>query len=433
MTVTETRRRTSWPADVALIAAVLMAGSVSRHAVYTPFGVWLLIACVVALAVAARYGVGRVAPSRAAVLAALALAVVGQVIKPPYMNVVERNGLLRAGIYVCIAVTVFAAALMLPRLRTRAGAITAVAGLGVAYGLVVAGAKPVIDVWPILQGAASGLVHGRNPYDTVFAGVPAGQVNNCFNYLPGTFLVPLPGRALFGDVRYAEAAVLLAGVGALVWLAARSRRPGVAVPLAVLAGTLPGSLYDVQQAWNESIVFGALAAGGVLLAVRRPWWAAACFAVALCTKQHVVLLLPLWALWPAFGPRRALGAAAGAAAVTLPFFLWNPGRFWHCVVEFFVDLPARTDSLSVWQWVPGPLQTATVLLLIAAAYALVLRGMTRTPGALLFGSGLVLAAFDLANKQSFMNQWLLAAQLVVAGLAVTAATVRPVRDVALPV
>jgi hypothetical protein len=34
---------------------------------------------------------------------------------------------------------------------------------------------------------------------------------------------------------------------------------------------------------------------------------------------------------------------------------------------------------------------------------------------------LVLAAFDLANKQSFLNQWLLAAQLVVAGLALVAA------------
>jgi uncharacterized membrane protein len=306
-----------------------------------------------------------------------------------------------------------------------------VAGLGVAYGLVVAGAKPVIDVWPILQGAAEGVVHGRNPYDMVFAGVPAGQVNDCFNYLPGTFLVPLPGRLLFGDVRWAEAAVLLAGIAALVWLAVHSGRAG-AVPLAVLAGTLPGSLYDVQQAWNESIVFGALAAAAVLVAVRRPWWAAACFAVALCTKQHVVLLLPLWALWPAFGPRRALAAIAGAAAVTLPFFLANPQRFWHCVVAFFLDLPARTDSLSIWQLIPGPLRTVAVLALVAAAYVLIVRGLPRTPGALLLGSGLVLAAFALANKQSFLNQWLLAAQLVVAGIAVTAATHRPIREVSLP-
>ena len=242
MTVTGLRRRTLRPADVALVAAVVVAGSVSRHAVYTTFGVVLLVVCVLALAAAVWLGAARMPPSRPAVLAALALAVAGQVVKPPYMNVVDRTWMLRAGIYVCIAVTVFAAALLVPRVRAWPGAVAAaVAGLGLAYGLVVAGAKPVIDVWPILQGAARGLVDGRNPYDMVFAGVPAGQVNDCFNYLPGTFLVPLPGRLLLGDVRYAEAAVLLAGVAALVWLAARSRRPA-AVPLAVLAGTLPGSL-----------------------------------------------------------------------------------------------------------------------------------------------------------------------------------------------
>jgi hypothetical protein len=430
VTATETRRLAVRPADAALIAAVLVAGSVSRHAVYTAVGVALLAACVVVLAVAVWQGAARMSPSRPAILAALALAVVGQLIKPPYLNVVERTWALRAGVLVCVAVTVLGGLLFVPRLR-KAGAVAAVAGLGIAYGLVVAGAKPVIDVWPILQGAAEGVVHGRNPYDMVFAGVPAGQVNDCFNYLPGTFLVPLPGRLLFGDVRWAEAAVLLAGIAALVWLAVRSGRAG-AVPLAVLAGTLPGSLYDVQQAWNESIVFGALAAAGVLVAVRKPWWAAACFAVALCTKQHVVLLLPLWALWPAFGPRRALGAIAGAAAVTLPFFLIDPARFWHCVVAFFLDLPARTDSLSIWQLIPGPLRTAAVLALVAAAYVLIVRGLPRTPGALLLGSGLVLAAFALANKQSFLNQWLLAAQLVVAGIAVTAATHRPIREVALP-
>lgn len=429
MTATTTRRIAVRPADAALVAAVLVAGSVSRHAVYTAFGVALLAACVVALAAAVWQGAARSAPSRPAILAALALALLGQLLKPPYMNVVERTPALRAGVYLCIAVTLVGALLLY--VRRRAVAVAAVAGLGVAYGLVVAGAKPVIDVWPILQGAAEGVVHGQNPYNMTFAGVPAGQVNDCFNYLPGTFLVPLPGRLLLGDVRWAEAAVLLAGVAALVWLAVRSGR-AEAVPLAVLAGTLPGSLYDVQQAWNESIVFGALAAAGVLVAVRKPWAAAACFAVALCTKQHVVLLLPLWALWPSFGPRRALGAAAGGAAVTLPFFLLNPTRFWHCVVAFFLDLPARTDSLSIWQLIPGPLRTAAVLALVAAAYVLIVRGLRRTPGALLLGSGLVLAAFALANKQSFLNQWLLAAQLVIAGITVTAATVRPIREVQLP-
>lgn len=428
MTV-QTPARTWTPADTALVAAVVVAGSVSRHAVYTWYGVTLLAVCVVVLAAAAWAGAARTVPTRAGVGTALALALIAQVIKPPYLNIEDRTWTLRAAVLLAMAVTVLAAVLLVTRSATLAAGLTA--ATGVAYALVVAGGKPLIDVWPILQGASRGLVDGRNPYDMVFTGVPPGQVDDCFNYLPGTFLVPLPGRLLLGDVRYAEAAVLLAGVAALVWFAARSGRRE-AVPLAVLAGVLPGSLYDVQQAWNESIVFGALALAGVLVAVRKPWWAAAAFAVALCTKQHVVLLLPLWALWPAFGWRRAAGAAAGAAAVTLPFLLWNPGRFWHCVVAFFLDLPARDDSLSIWQLIPDPMGTVTVLALVAAAYVVAVRGLPRTPGALLLGSGLVLAAFALANKQSFLNQWLLAAQLVVAGLTVTASARRPVREVQLP-
>jgi hypothetical protein len=429
--------RGSRPADAALLVAVLVAGSVSRHAVYTGYGVTILVLSVAVLAVAVARGAGRGVPSRAGVVVALAGALLAQVLKPPYMNVDGRTWALRAGVLACMAVTVLAAALLTTRGRRLAAAALAVAGTAASYVLVVAGsARPLIDVWPILQGASLGVVHGRNPYAMTFEGVPPGQVDDCFNYLPGTFLVPLPGRLLLGDVRYAEAAVLLAGVAALVWLAVRGigagRAAAVAPALAVLAGVLPGSLYDVQQAWNETVVFGALAAAGVLVAVRRPWWAAAALAVALCTKQHVGLLLPLWALWPAFGPRRALAAAAGAAAVTLPWFLADPGRFWHCVVEFFVDLPARTDSLSVWQLVPAPLRTLAVLALVAGAYALVLRRVPRTAGGLLLGCGVVLAAFALANKQSFLNQWLLASQLVVAGLALTASSTRPVREVPLP-
>ena len=416
-------------ADAALLLAVLVAGSVSRHAVYNPVGVVILVLSVAGLAAAVWLGAGRGGPSRVGVLVALAGALVAQVLKPPYMNVDHRTWALRAGIYVAMAVTVLAAVPLLR--RSAAVAWTAVGATGVAYGLVIAGSEPLIDVWPILQGAARGVVEGRNPYEMTFVGVPPGQVDDCFNYLPGTFLVPLPGRLLAGDVRYAEAAVLLAGVAALVWYAVR-RRSGTATALAVLAGVLPGSLYDVQQAWNETIIFGSLAAAGVLVAVRKPWWAAAALAVALCTKQHVVLLLPLWALWPAFGPRRAVAAAAGAGAVMLPWFLADPGRFWHCVVDFFVDLPARDDSLSVWQLVPGPLRMLAVLALVAVAYVLAVRGLPRTPGGLLLGSGLVLAAFALANKQSFLNQWLLAAQLVVAGLSLVAASTRPTRTVPLP-
>jgi hypothetical protein len=414
-------RRSSLAADAALLAAVLIAGSVSRHAVYTGYGIAILIAAVAALAAAVGWGIAA-PPSRAGVLVALAGAVFAQVIKPPYMNVEGATWLLRAGVGVCLATTVLAAALLVDRLGRRRAAVAwaGMAGVLAAYLLVVRGStRPLIDVWAILQGAALGVVHGQNPYDMVFAGVPRGQVNDVFNYLPATFLVPVPARELLGDVRYAEAAVLAAGAAALLWWSLRARRTA-APALALLLGVLPGALYDVQQAWNEAILAGALVAAAVLVDARRAGWAVVCLAVALATKQHIVLLLPLWAAWRPFGWRRAVAAAAGAAAITLPWALADFDRFKFGVLDFFVDLPVRRDSLSVWHLLPGPLQTVTLLALTVAAYALALTRLPRTAGGLLLGNGLVLAAFDLANKQSFLNQWLLVAQLIVAGLALAA-------------
>jgi hypothetical protein len=245
--------------------------------VYTGYGVAILIGSVAALGAAAWRAAGSREPSRAAVLVALAGAFFAQVIKPPYMNVEGGTWLLRAGVWVCLGSTVLAAALLLDAVGAEPRRRAAVAGLGMAgvvgsYLLVVRGStRPLIDVWAILQGASLGVVHGRNPYDMIFANVPRGQVNDVFNYLPATFLLPVPSRLLLGEVRYAEAAALAAGVAALLYWALRPagpRRPVTVLPagpaLALLFGVLPGSLYDVQQAWNESILAGALVAGAAV-------------------------------------------------------------------------------------------------------------------------------------------------------------------------
>jgi len=397
------RRLRAWtagsrPADLLLLAAAVIAGSVTRHAVYSRPGVVILATAVLIAAAAMRAwapGSTRPAgPSRAAVLAALGLAALVQIIKPPYLNVAGATWLLRAGVLTCLAATVAGAVLVaLPVSRWAVATCwAAVAGTGVGYLLVVRGStRPLIDVWAILQGASLGVVHGHNPYDMVFTGVPAGQVNDYFNYLPVTFLLPVPARLALGDVRYAEAAALLAGMVALTGWAVHSvnaggrggatdistkqcraahpsptisaddpprGRPPVALPLAVLAGVLPGALYDVQQAWNETIVAGALVGAAVLLAARRPGWAVACLAVALGTKQHVALLLPLWACWPGLGPRRAAAGVAGAGLVALPWLVADPGRFWAGAV---LPRPAGAGRLAVAVAAPaGPAAHARV-------------------------------------------------------------------------
>jgi hypothetical protein len=83
--------------------------------------------------------------------------------------------------------------------------------------------------------------------------------------------------------------------------------------------------------------------------------------------------------------------------------------------------------VSAYQLIPAPLGTLVVVVVLVVAYWLVVRSRT----GFLLGAGVVLAAFDLVNKQTFLNQWVLAAELVVAGLAVISTT--PVGDTRDPV
>src|SRR5262249_20197014 len=76
------------PADLALLAAVLMAGSVTRHAVYTWYGVLILVGCVGLLFGAVLAGAGRSVPQPWSVALAVVAPAWFQLVKPPWMNVV---------------------------------------------------------------------------------------------------------------------------------------------------------------------------------------------------------------------------------------------------------------------------------------------------------------------------------------------------------
>jgi len=170
-----------------------------------------------------------------------------------------------------------------------------------------------------------------------------------------------------------------------------------------------------------------LVAGYVLIERGRANWAILPIALALATKQHLVLLVPLLAFWPRFGWRRVLVTFAAAAAVCLPWVIANPVRFRTCTADFFLLTPLQNRSVSLYQLIPAPLGTLVVLVVLVLAYWLVVRSRT----GFLLGAGVVLAAFNLVNKQTFLNQWVFAAELIVAGLAVISTT--PVGDTRDPV
>jgi hypothetical protein len=406
--------------DATLIVAAAIAAATSYTTIYTDFNIAVVAAGCVALGALVALRRTPQVPSGAALCVAVLIGLIPQWWRPPIGNV-DRGPLfpLATGLGMLAGVLLLVGALVVAH-RRWLGALAWLTMSAAATLVVQASARPAIDVWIIFQQATRGLLDGRNPYEMTFSGVPPGQTDDCFNYLPFTFLAALPGRVAFGDVRYGELLVLLAGSAMLAWVAWRARPAepaGLGMLLVVLALCLPGVLRITQQAWNESVVLGCLFAAVALLLSGRAGLAVVPLALALASKQHVVLVLPLWALWPSFGWRRAAGAGALAAGICLPWLLANPGRFYGCTVGFFLDLPARPDSISLWRFLPAAAQIPVVVALTVGALLLAHRFLERSTAGLVLGCGLVFAAFDLANKQSFENQWLLASQLLVAALA----------------
>jgi hypothetical protein len=416
-------RASRYGGDATLLAAAAIAAATSYTTIYTDFNAVVVAAGCAALGLLVAARLTPRVPSRAALCVALLVGLVPQVWRPPIGNV-DRGPLfpLAIGLGMLASVLLLAGALVAARRRLLLGALAYLAAAAGAVLVIQASARPAIDVWVIFQQATRGLLSGANPYEMAFSGVPPGQTDDCFNYLPFTFLAALPGRLALGDVRYGELLVLLGGSAMLAWRVRRAARQhpegaSLALLLVVMAVSLPGTLRITQQAWNESVVLGCLLAAVALLLADRAGWAVVPLALALATKQHVLLVLPLWALWPAFGWRRAAAAGALAAGVCLPWLLANPGRFYGCTVQFFLDLPARPDSISLWRFLPEAARIPAVLALVAGAYLLAFRFLDRSVAGLVLGCGLVFAAFDLANKQSFENQWLLASQLLVVAVA----------------
>ena len=365
-------------------------------------------------------------PSRVWLIPAAVIALIPMTMRQPNGQATFTDAYLFAT-PLAIGGVLLAVAVPWSRVSQRVVLLAALALAGSSMAFVVTGShEPWIDVWHIFQQSSQGLLHGRNPYEMRFTGVPPGQTDDCFNYLPATFLLTLPGWLLTGESRWAEVAVLMTGWAAIAWLVSRAAHtPGArtahrsALGLLVLAMFLPGTLRVAQTGWNESLTLGLILIGFALVATGRSGWAILALALAIATKQHVVLMLPLWALWPAFGWRRALWTLAGASAIVLPWFLMAPGRFMTCTVTFFLDLPARRDSLSLYLHVPHVFAVAMQLALLAAVYVFYLRRGISGIGAALMASGALLVAFSLFNKQSFENQWWFATSLILTGLALS--------------
>jgi hypothetical protein len=103
-------------------------------------------------------------------------------------------------------------------------------------------------------------------------------------------------------------------------------------------------------------------------------------------------------------------------AVSLPWLVINPSRFTQCTASFFLGEQAPPKALSIWRILPTPVQMPLLILGLVLAFGIALWRCPKTPAGFLVSAGTVFVVFDLVNKQTFVNQWWLAASLLVSGI-----------------
>jgi hypothetical protein len=129
--------------------------------------------------------------------------------------------------------------------------------------------------------------------------------------------------------------------------------------------------------------------------------------------------VPLALGWRGFGWRRTCASAGVAGVFVAPWVLADPGAFYRGAIAYNLHVPPRADSLSLfrtavlWGWQPalGVIVAATL-----AAVALALWRLPRDTYGFLLGSASVMAVFNVANKQTFFNEWALTAGLALAAV-----------------
>jgi hypothetical protein len=223
------------------------------------------------------------------------------------------------------------------------------------------------------------------------------------------------------------AALLLRGLrrpgrGLMRTDAADGSRSGTAA--AALLLLLPGTATMVEQSWTEPILLLGIIAAARAWQAHRAWPAAVFLGMALASKQHLALLVPLLMAWPRFGPRRAVVAVSAASALMLPWFLAGPAAMWHDTVHYLVSFPPIkfSDTLFIaaqreLSWTPPFWVTGAIVLSTVAGVAWTVHRHDPGLGEFLQWAALVLLITNLVNKQAFYNQFWLVGGLLLASWA----------------
>jgi hypothetical protein len=437
----------TWAAPFAVAGVVFVGRAIQiKSGNYDPAAVAFLVAGLAALVLAVAASSRAVVSGRAAAAAA-GLGVIGLVYQfyqlttePPGWDLhTQPMGTYLAALTAFEVLTV-PLVLRLPALRWAytAGWLAAFAVLAV--WIVRVTPDPFIDVYSWTKYALDVLADGRNPYAAWMPNLyaddirhrdggniygrpvtPDGQwIQSGYVYPPVLLLAAGAGYAT-GEIRWAHVAMFVAS--GLALLGCRGRFAALAAALLL---TSPRVFLMVQQSLTDTFCLG-LVAVTVYLASRSsrltPW----AFGVAVVSKQYMIFLIPLGLLLvPPPWDRKKLAAffvpaAVAAAAVNLPWFLWDPRAVLGSLMAS--GLPFRYESLTLLSayaaaaGTPPPLSQWLQFAMLVPAYALVWARAARGPAGFGLSAALVVAVFFAFSRHAFCNHYFLVVGCAAAGLA----------------
>ena len=322
--------------------------------------------------------------------------------------------------------------------RSRVSFYVCLAGfLIVSLATLAATSSVVIDVHAFQQVAADRLLAGHNPY---LAGYPDvysaadsrrfygeglsrdGLLQFGFPYPPLGLLLIVPAH-LLGGLQLAHISAIV-GTGVLLSRLGFDRASRLG---AVFFLTSAPTVFLISQSWTEAFVVFMLAL--TLWAHTREFGRGAAMGLLAATKQYCLFFVPLYPLlvggienWRTWS-RRLLVGGLTAAAVTVPFALWDVGAFMHSVVELQFLQPFRPDALSLAAFAAAETGWRPALIgllpFVAAvcAISLSLIKAPRTPAGFALAVAITWLGVVLVSKQAFANYYFTALSAIYAAVA----------------
>lgn len=208
---------------------------------------------------------------------------------------------------------------------------------------------PSIDVFYVTNGAVDNLVQGINPYSTSYFNPWPGGYSNP-GYLPMIIFMNIPGRLLFGDIRFGYIiAQLLTAAVIYSLLQKKYRDDKIMIELPVLMFMfLPNSLFVLEQAWIEPLLLLILFLFALIF-IKQKFSYLACIILGMfisLKQNHFPFLILVLANFR-INFKKILIIILAIFLPVIPFLIWDYKSFIYTTVTYVLTYKVMPQSISI--------------------------------------------------------------------------------------